>query len=761
MKPAALAPLWARVLIIILEAIIWLVTFGRVNRVETLEALFYYSPHWRERYRAEESIKGALRSGMGAACRLARPLLHIETELSTKSSHDDRGDSLTPRTMTACEKTLEERQRMNARIRNCLRNVPVDDLQAPLLMNACTWNVNQQVPPVNEEAFLSWLIGQELTEEVKQYHEHKQAVAAYGGFPGKPHYPTGLSAMRSRKASLNSISNVDISRTRCTTPEDVGLADQQRAAAAALLQNEWRGLEAKLPDLFLISLQEVEMTGTALVKESTQRSWEWADAIIETLAAATDHAVEYKKVQVVQLVGLVLIVLVQARHVDYVSHVRLSLTRTGALSVLGNKGSVAMRATIYGKRFLFISAHFVAHKHNERRRMSNYQAALKDIRFDMPAWSDDESEVLQTFLNAKELLGSSVESLSVRGNRACERLLRFGHTAFHRSFTTDAEIRVLDDHDYVFFLGDLNSRLHALPSPFIREAVRRGEYDHLLCHDELRQLMVSGEAFDGFKEQWISFPPTYKYDRGTDMFDTSRKRRDPAWCDRVLFRVLESDAGVSTPREEDSVELSNSQVRFAPPLLDLQCSTPLQNDPTATGAWISLEELESKHFSLSATSLAGTAPARSSSSASSEDPSLGRSLSLALQDTSMAVVAARNDFGSPDKSCQYDSASLTSRAQAHAVWEKKPCAQTFCAARRSRCVPTAAAPPSSSLKADLSMPARFPMVINHVNPLEYTSVSSLRQSDHRPVRARFEVKVIVMEPALVTKVVKEVQRLIN
>uniref|UniRef100_A0A3Q2V514 Inositol polyphosphate-5-phosphatase Jb n=2 Tax=Haplochromini TaxID=319058 RepID=A0A3Q2V514_HAPBU len=47
----------------------------------------------------------------------------------------------------------------------------------------------------------------------------------------------------------------------------------------------------------------------------------------------------------------------------------------------------------------------------------------------------------------------------------------------------------------------------------------------------------SETVLEGFQEGPLKFPPTYKFDVGTNTYDTSGKKRKPAWTDRILWRL--------------------------------------------------------------------------------------------------------------------------------------------------------------------------------------------------------------------------------
>lgn len=74
--------------------------------------------------------------------------------------------------------------------------------------------------------------------------------------------------------------------------------------------------------------------------------------------------------------------------------------------------------------------------------------------------------------------------------------------------------------DAVIWLGDFNYRI-GLTSETARSLVQRGDLETLYENDQLNLQMVAGLAFPFYSEARITFLPTYKFDIGTDTYDTS------------------------------------------------------------------------------------------------------------------------------------------------------------------------------------------------------------------------------------------------
>ena len=43
------------------------------------------------------------------------------------------------------------------------------------------------------------------------------------------------------------------------------------------------------------------------------------------------------------------------------------------------------------------------------------------------------------------------------------------------------------------------------------------------------KIFLLENAFERFSEQPITFPPSYKFDVGTNVYDSSEKQRTPSW----------------------------------------------------------------------------------------------------------------------------------------------------------------------------------------------------------------------------------------
>ena len=74
----------------------------------------------------------------------------------------------------------------------------------------------------------------------------------------------------------------------------------------------------------------------------------------------------------------------------------------------------------------------------------------------------------------------------------------------------------------------------------VKELINKADLKKLMQYDQLRKSIEAGECFENFKEKNIEFPPTYKFDVNTHTYDSSKKKRIPSYCDRILYKLENS-----------------------------------------------------------------------------------------------------------------------------------------------------------------------------------------------------------------------------
>eukprot|EP00755_Sulcionema_specki_P022808 Sspe_Gene.77391::Locus_48358_Transcript_1_1_Confidence_1.000_Length_1162::g.77391::m.77391/K01099/INPP5B_F; inositol polyphosphate 5-phosphatase INPP5B/F len=247
----------------------------------------------------------------------------------------------------------------------------------------------------------------------------------------------------------------------------------------------WLGM-AEEPHVVAVGLQELDMSANALLREETEASKPWREAFIAALAD------KYTCIEAQQLAGLYIIVFVQRDLMPALSGVATAFVRCGAMgNSVANKGAIGVRVVLHRTTFCFTTAHLAAHM----------------------------SEVLKR-------------------NRDFLRIVEY------MNFTPEAqEPTLLLDHDCVFFFGDLNYRIE-LPYDQVVQMVAAQNFTELFAADQLNrecQNVSSPYTSKGFRDAFPNFAPTYKYDTGTNRYDTSEKRRVPAWTDRVMWSSRDKD----------------------------------------------------------------------------------------------------------------------------------------------------------------------------------------------------------------------------
>ncbi|XP_041754087.1 phosphatidylinositol 4,5-bisphosphate 5-phosphatase A isoform X2 [Coregonus clupeaformis] len=239
-------------------------------------------------------------------------------------------------------------------------------------------------------------------------------------------------------------------------------------------------------DMFIIGLQEVNSMINKRLKDALFTD-QWSELCMDTLSRFGYVLVASQRMQ-----GVLLLVFSKFCHLPFLRGLQTEKTRTGLGGYWGNKGGVSARMTMFGHPVCFLNCHLPAHMRNLEQRMEDFESILQQQQFE--------------------------------GGTASGVL----------------------DHDVVFWFGDLNFRIEDYDIHVVKSAIDSNKLPLLWERDQLNIAKNSESILDGFLEGPLKFPPTYKFDVGTHTYDTSSKKRKPAWTDRILWRLRCTGSPVPT-----------------------------------------------------------------------------------------------------------------------------------------------------------------------------------------------------------------------
>ncbi|ORY04358.1 Endonuclease/exonuclease/phosphatase [Clohesyomyces aquaticus] len=261
----------------------------------------------------------------------------------------------------------------------------------------------------------------------------------------------------------------------------------------------------------LVDLEDKKVTARSFFKKSSKKKdatdhehmshqyRAWRDKLIGSIEEHVPNT-RYELLHTANLVGLFTCIFVKkAEHIN-VRDVCAAQVKLGMGGLHGNKGALIVRFFMDDSSLCFINCHLAAGQTQTVHRNNDIAAIM-------------EAEALP------------------RNRSPTDR------TDF---FVGGGDGSMILDHEICILNGDLNYRIDAMPRNTVIDAVKAGNLAKLLDRD---QLLLSRKRNPGFRlrafnEAPINFAPTYKYDVGTDNYDTSDKKRSPAWCDRLLYRGL-------------------------------------------------------------------------------------------------------------------------------------------------------------------------------------------------------------------------------
>lgn len=225
---------------------------------------------------------------------------------------------------------------------------------------------------------------------------------------------------------------------------------------------------------------------------------DWRDYLTRCLDDNMPSDELYHLLHTSSLVGLFTCIFVRAPLLQRIRGLSAAEVKRGLGGLHGNKGALVIRFIVDDTSMCFINCHLAAG-----------QMGTKDRNADITAILETPILPMETNRNARQ-----------------------------DCYVGGGDGTMILDHEICILNGDLNYRIDTMSRDTVISAVKSKNISKLLERDQLLASKRKNPWFKlrAFQELPINFAPTYKYDVGTDNYDSSEKKRSPAWCDRILHR---------------------------------------------------------------------------------------------------------------------------------------------------------------------------------------------------------------------------------
>ncbi|OMJ75731.1 hypothetical protein SteCoe_25068 [Stentor coeruleus] len=233
------------------------------------------------------------------------------------------------------------------------------------------------------------------------------------------------------------------------------------------------------PDLIVICLQEMCLLNARNILGDESRENQWRMYLYRQISEKyinVNYVIAFSQ----SLVGLFTLILVKSFLSENVYNIKSCNIKLGFKGFAGNKGAICTRFNYINSSICIVNCHLAAHKPKIDKRNKQVKDIFRDAAFSI-------------------------------GDR---------HFSIY-------------EHEFVFFTGDLNYRIHILNDQEIRKAINSKNYQLLLHCDQLMSVQNNEKILSDFSEASITFPPTYKFKKTTSIYSDDR---EPSWCERILYR---------------------------------------------------------------------------------------------------------------------------------------------------------------------------------------------------------------------------------